>query len=98
MKIIVARPRIVRRVSVCARCALPKIKNMKSVTFTLIDSFNSCDLSHHRSLVSALKAERAHSKRLKKHDAFVTYVIRRSDDRWITRDEMLDAQITAGNF
>lgn len=71
---------------------------MKSVTFTLVDSFNSCDLSQHRTLVAALKAERAHAKRLKKHDAFVTYVIRRSDDRWITRDEMLETQITVGNF
>ena len=66
--------------------------------FTLVDSFNSCDLSQHKSLVAALKAQKAHAKRLKKNDAFVTYIIRRSDDRWITRDEMLEAQITAGNF
>ena len=71
---------------------------MKSVTFTLVDSFNSCDLSQHRSLVSALKAQKVHAKRLKKNHAFVTYIIRRSDNRWITRDEMLDAQIAAGNF
>ena len=71
---------------------------MKSVTFTLVDSFNSCDLSQHRTLFSALKAQRAHSKRLKKHDAFVTYIIRRSDDRQITRDEMIEAQLVAGEF
>ena len=71
---------------------------MKSITFTLIDSFNSCDLSQHRTLVSALKAQKAHAKRLKKNHAFVTYIIRRSDNRWITRDEMLDAQIAVGNF
>ena len=71
---------------------------MKPVTFTLVDSFNSCDLSHHRSLVSALKAERAHAKRLKKYGSYITYIIRRSDDRQITRDEMIDAQIAAGNF
>ena len=92
-----------RRITGCAWRALlktnqTKIKNMKSVTFTLVDSFNSSDLSCHRTLVSALKAERVHAKRLKKHGAFVTYIIRRSDDRWITRDEMLDAQIAAGNF
>ena len=71
---------------------------MKSVTFTLADTFNHCDLSCHFSLVAAVKALRKHSRRLKKHGAFVTYVIRRSDDRDITRDEMLEAQVTAGNF
>ena len=71
---------------------------MKPVTFTLVDSFNSCDLSQHFTLLAALKAQRVHAKRLKKHGAFVTYMIRRSDDRWITRDEMLDAQIAAGNL
>jgi hypothetical protein len=71
---------------------------MKSITFTLVDSFNSCDLSRHRSLVAALKAERNHAKRLKKYGSHITYIIRRSDDRWITRDEMLEAQIAAGNF
>jgi hypothetical protein len=71
---------------------------MKPVTFTLVDSFNSCDLSQHRTLAAAIKAERAHAKRLKKYGAFVTYIIRRSDNRWITRDEMLEAQLAAGNF
>jgi len=71
---------------------------MKSVTFTLVDTFNACDLSCHFSLAAAFRAQRVHAKRLKKHDAFVTYAIRRSDDRQITRDEMLDAQIAAGNF
>jgi hypothetical protein len=71
---------------------------MKSVTFTLVDSFNSCDLSQHRTLASAIKAERAHAKRLKKHGSFVTYIVRRSDNRWITREEMLEAQLAAGNF
>jgi len=71
---------------------------MKSVTFTLVDSFNSCDLSCHYTLVAALKAQRVHAKRFKKYGAFVTYIVRRSDDRCITRDEMLEAQLAAGNF
>ena len=75
-----------------------KNQNMKSVTFTLVDSFNSCDLSMHYTLVSALKAQKTHSKRLKKWGVFVTYIIRRSDDRCITRDEMLEAQLAAGNL
>ena len=74
---------------------------MKSVTFTLFDTFNACRLSTHKSLVNALKAQRTHTKRLRKYhrgNGYVNYAIRRSDDRMITRDEMIEAQLVAGEF
>ena len=66
--------------------------------YTLIDTFNRTTLSNHRTLLAAIKSQKAHSKRLKKHNAYVTYKIVKSDGTQITRDEMIDAEISAGIF
>jgi hypothetical protein len=66
--------------------------------YTLIDTFNRAALSNHRTLLAAIKGQKEHSKRLKKHDAFVTYKIVKSDGTQITRDEMIDAEIAAGIY
>jgi hypothetical protein len=66
--------------------------------YTLIDTFNRATLSNHRTLMAALKSQKAHLKRLKKHSAYVTYKIVKSDDTLITRDEMIEAEIAAGIY
>ena len=74
---------------------------MKSVTFTLFDTFNACRLSTHKTLVNAIKAQHEHTRRLRKYhrgNGYVNYAIRRSDDRNITRDERIEAQLVAGDF
>lgn len=74
---------------------------MKSVTFTLFDTFNACRLSTHKTLAAALKARQSHAKRLRKYhrsNGFVNYAIKRSDDAFIKRDEMIDAEIAAGIY
>jgi hypothetical protein len=66
--------------------------------YTLIDTFNSTTLSTHRTLLAAIKCQKAHSKRLKKHSAYVTYKVVKSDGSQITRDEEIEAQIAAGIY
>ena len=66
--------------------------------YTLIDTFNRTPLSNHRTLLAAIRGQKAHSKRLKKHSAYVTYKIVKSDGTQITRDEMIDAEIAAGIY
>lgn len=64
--------------------------------YTLIDTFNRTTLSNHRTLLAAIVRQKAHSKRLKKHSAYVTYKIVKSNGTQITRDEVIDTMLAAG--
>jgi hypothetical protein len=74
---------------------------MKSVIYSLIDSFNDKHISNHYSLKNALKARQRHAKKWRKNngwDAFVYYKIVKSDDTFISRDELIEAEISAGIY
>jgi hypothetical protein len=74
---------------------------MKPVIYSLIDSFNDKHISDHRSLVNALKARQKHAKKWRKDNgahAYVTYRIVKSDDTFITRDEMISAEVAAALY
>ena len=74
---------------------------MKPVLYSLVDTVNQRHLSSHRTLSNALKARQAHAKKWRKNngwDAFVYYKIVKSDDTFIGRDEMIDAEIAAGLY
>jgi len=74
---------------------------MKPVVYDLFDSFNRRQLSSHLTLANALKAKIKHAKkwaRCNGGDAYVHYLIIRSDDTYITRDQMIEAEIAAGIY
>lgn len=66
--------------------------------YTLIDTFNRTTVSSHRTLLAAIKSQKAHSNWLKKNSAYVTYKIAKSDGTQITWDEIIGAKIAAGIY
>ena len=78
----------------------PKQK-MKLVIYSLIDSFNDRHISNHHTLTNALKARQKHAKKWRKNngwDACVYYKVVKSDDTFITRDEMIAAEVAAALY
>ncbi len=76
-------------------------QKMKPVIYSLIDSFNDKHISNHYSLKNALKARQKHAKKWRKNngwDAFVYYKVVKSDDSFITRDEMIAAEVSAALY
>lgn len=76
-------------------------QKMKSVTYTLFDSFNQKHISDHKTLVNALKARQRHAKKWRKDNGahtYVTYRIYKSDDTFISRDEMIAAEVAAALY
>jgi hypothetical protein len=76
-------------------------QKMKSVLYTLFDTFNQKHISDHHTLVNALKARQRHAKKWRKDNGahtYVTYRIYKSDDSFITRDEMIAAEVAAALY
>jgi hypothetical protein len=74
---------------------------MKTIVYSLFDSFNQRHLSSHKTLANALKARQRYAKkwaRLNGVDAYLHYKIIKSDDTSITRDELIEAEISAGVY
>ena len=74
---------------------------MRPLIYSLTDSFNDRHISNHHTLVNALKARQKHAKKWRKNngwDAFVYYKIVKSDDTFIGRDELIEAELAAGIY
>ena len=59
--------------------------------FILTDTFNDREISTHRTLEAAVKAERTHLRRVKKANgpnSSLTYKITASDGTWIDPDQV----------
>ncbi len=79
----------------------PISKKMKPVIYSLIDSFNDKHISNHHTLTNALKARQRHAKKWRKNngwDAFVYYKVVKSDDTFISRNEMIAAEVAAALY
>lgn len=63
----------------------------------LTDTFNAHEISRHRTIEAAIKAQRKHLRALKKDNCFITYKISDSTGKDI-REEVQDARIKMGSM
>lgn len=60
-------------------------------TYTLTDTFNDVTISHHRTVLAAVRAKFRHLAAVKRHngpDSYLTYSITSSDGRNLAEDIM----------